>query len=179
MMSSGISSDVLERARKIKLLIMDCDGVLTDGKLFFGPAGEELKVFFVRDGEGLVLLNKAGIRSGIISGRNSPIVEMRAKQLFVDYIYQGRKEKIAAFKEMIAAAVVSADETAFVGDDTPDAEVFPLVGLAVAVGDAHDAVRAAAHYVAQRDGGRGAVREVIDLILAAKEGTSAISENSV
>ncbi len=168
MMSSDISPDVLERARKIRLLIMDCDGVLTDGRLFFGPTGEEMKVFFVRDGEGLVLLNKAGLRSGIITGRNSPIVEMRMKQLFVDYIYQGRKEKVSAFKEMIAEAGVSAEETAFVGDDTPDAEVFPLVGLAVAVCDAHDAVKAAAHYITQRDGGRGAVREVINMILAAK-----------
>lgn len=148
---------------------MDCDGVLTDGRIYFGPTGEELKVFFVRDGEGLVLLHKAGIRSGIISGRNSPIVEMRAKQLFVDYIYQGRKEKVSAFKEMIAAAEVSADEAAFIGDDTPDAEVFPLVGLAVAVGDAHDAVKAAAHYTTQHDGGRGAVREVIDMILTARK----------
>ena len=168
MMMSGISSDVFERARKIKLLIMDCDGVLTDGRLFFGPTGEEMKVFYVRDGEGLVLLNKAGIRSGIITGRNSPIVEMRMKQLFVDYIYQGRKEKVSAFKEMIADAGVSAEEAAFVGDDTPDAEVFPLVGLALAVGDAHDAVKEAAHYVTQHDGGRGAIREVIDLIIAAK-----------
>lgn len=158
-----------EQAKRIKLLIMDCDGVLTDGRLFFGPTGEELKVFFVRDGEGLVLLNKAGIRSGIITGRNSPIVEMRAKQLFVDYIYQGRKEKISAFKEMIAEAAVSADETAFIGDDTPDAEVFPLVGLAVAVADAHEKVIAAAHYVTIADGGRGAVREVIDMILTSKK----------
>jgi 3-deoxy-D-manno-octulosonate 8-phosphate phosphatase (KDO 8-P phosphatase) len=157
---------VKERAKLVKLLIMDCDGVLTDGRLFFGPMGEELKVFFVRDGEGLVLLHKAGLRSGVISGRNSPIVEMRMKQLFVDYIYQGRKEKISAFKEMIAEAGVSPEEVAFIGDDTPDAEVFPLVGLAVAVGDAHPKVISAAHYVTNADGGRGAVREIIDLILA-------------
>jgi 3-deoxy-D-manno-octulosonate 8-phosphate phosphatase (KDO 8-P phosphatase) len=160
--------DIDERARRIKLLILDCDGVLTDGRLFFGPTGEELKVFYVRDGEGLVQWNKAGFQSGIISGRNSPIVELRCTQLFVDHIFQGRKAKVSAFNEMIAAAGVSPDQAAFVGDDTPDAEVFPLVGLAVAVGDAHDAVKAAAHYVTKNDGGRGAVREVIDMLLAAR-----------
>jgi 3-deoxy-D-manno-octulosonate 8-phosphate phosphatase (KDO 8-P phosphatase) len=156
-----------ERLKKIKLLVMDCDGVLTDGRLYFGPTGEELKAFFVRDGEGLVLLHKAGFRSGIITGRNSPIVEMRMKQLFVDYIYQGRKEKVSAFKEMIAEAGVSSDQAAFIGDDTPDADVFPLVGLAVAVNDAHEKAIAAAHYVTRAKGGRGAVREIIDLLLAA------------
>lgn len=156
-----------ERARRVKFLIMDCDGVLTDGRLYFGPSGEELKVFHARDGQGIVDWHAAGFRSGIISGRSSPIVEMRARQLGIEFIYQGRNEKISAFQEMIAAADVSADEVAFVGDDTPDAEVFPLVGLAVAVADAHYAVKAAAHHVTKTDGGRGAVREVIDLLLAA------------
>ena len=160
--------DLNERARKIKLLIMDCDGVLTDGRLYFGATGEELKVFFVRDGQGLAYWHKAGFRSGVISGRNSPILEMRMKQLGVEFIWQGRKEKVSAFHEIVAAADVAAEEIAFIGDDTPDAEVFPLVGLAVAVGDAHDEVKAAAHYVTKADGGRGAIREVIDMILDAK-----------
>ena len=159
---------VLERAKKIKLLLTDCDGVLTDGRLYFGPSGEELKVFHVRDGQGLVMWHQAGFRSGVITGRNSPILEMRMKQLGVEFTWQGRKEKVSAFKEILVAANVEAEEVAFVGDDTPDAEVFPLVGLAVAVGDAHDAVKAAAHYTTKRDGGRGAVREVIDIIMAAK-----------
>lgn len=157
-----------DRARRIKLLIMDVDGVLTDGRLYFGPTGEELKVFHVRDGQGLVDWHKAGFRSGIISGRNSPIVEMRARQLGVEFIWQGRKEKVSAFNEIIAAAGVTADETAFVGDDTPDAEVFPYIGLAAAVADAHDEVKAAAHYVTAADGGRGAVREVVEMIFAGK-----------
>lgn len=148
---------------------MDCDGVLTDGRLYFGPTGEELKVFHARDGQGIVEWHAAGFRSGIISGRNSPIVEMRARQLGIEFIYQGRKEKISAFHEMIAAAGIAADEVAFMGDDTPDSEVFPHVGLAVSVGDAHDAVKAAAHHVTNLDGGRGAVRELIDLLLAAKK----------
>ena len=161
--------DLTTRAKRIKLLIMDCDGVLTDGRLFFGPTGEELKVFFVRDGQGLAYWHKAGGKSGIISGRNSPIVEMRGKQLGIEYFWQGRKEKVTAFHEMIAAAGVTADEAAFIGDDTPDAEVFPLVGLAVAVGDAHDDPKKAAHYVTEADGGRGAVREVIDILLEARK----------
>ena len=162
---NDVSDGIRRRIERIKLLILDCDGVLTDGRLFFGPTGEELKVFFVRDGQGLVEWHKAGGHTGIISGRNSPIVEMRAKQLGVEFIFQGRKEKISAFNELIAAAGVSAEEAAFVGDDTPDADVFPLVGLAVAVGDAHPAVKNAAHLVTDAAGGRGAVREVIDLLL--------------
>ncbi len=158
-----------ERAKRIKLLIMDCDGVLTDGRLYFGPTGEELKVFFVRDGQGLSYWHKAGGKSGIISGRNSPIVEMRGRQLGIEYFSQGTNEKVAAFNEMIAAAGVKPEEAAFVGDDTPDAEVFPLAGLAVAVGDAHEDAKTAAHYVAKAAGGRGAVREVIDIILAARK----------
>ena len=167
-MNNNIADEILYRASKIKLLLMDCDGVLTDGRLYFGPTGEELKVFHARDGQGIVDWHKAGFRSGIISGRNSPIVEMRAKQLGIEFIWQGRKEKVSAFHEIIAASGVSPDEVAFVGDDIPDAEVFPLVGLAVAVGDAHHKVTTAAHHVTHLDGGRGAVREVIDLLLKRK-----------
>jgi len=160
--------DIQERARRIKMLVMDVDGVLTDGRLYFTERGEETKVFNVRDGQGLVMFHEAGFRSGVISGRNSPVVDMRLKQLGVEFIWQGRKEKISAFNEIVAAAAVYPDEVAFIGDDTPDAEVFPLVGFAVAVGDAHDAVKAAAHYTTSHEGGCGAVRELIDLILGSK-----------
>lgn len=148
---------------------MDCDGVLTDGRLYFSAEGETLKTFFVRDGQGLVLWHAAGYRSGIISGRNSPILEMRAKQLGVEFIFQGRNEKVSAFHDVIHSAGISAEEVAFIGDDTSDAAVFPFVGFAVAVGDAHDAVKAAAHHVTNANGGRGAVRELIDMILEAKK----------
>jgi len=169
LVSMELNPDLKERFARVKLLIMDCDGVLTDGRLYFGPTGEELKVFFVRDGQGLAYWHKAGLRSGIISGRTNPILEMRARQLGVEFIWQGRKEKVSAFHELIAAADASADEVAFVGDDTPDAEVFPLAGLGIAVGDALDEVKSAASYVTQCAGGRGAVREVIDLCLAARK----------
>jgi 3-deoxy-D-manno-octulosonate 8-phosphate phosphatase (KDO 8-P phosphatase) len=160
--------EVEDRARRIKLLIMDVDGVLTDGRLYFTEQGEEIKVFHVRDGQGLGAFHAAGFRSGVISGRNSPVVDMRLKQLGVEFIWQGRNEKAAAFKELIAAADVSPDDTAFIGDDTLDLEVFPLVGLAVAVADAHDTIKSAAHYTTAHKGGRGAVRDLIDLILASK-----------
>ena len=160
---------VTERAKRIKLLIMDCDGVLTDGRLYFSAAGEELKVFHARDGQGIVEWHNAGYKSGIISGRDSQIVEMRAKQLGIEFVFQGRNEKVSALNEMILAAGVLREETAFIGDDTPDAEAFPFVGLAVAVNDAHEAAKAASHHTTQFDGGRGAVREVIDLLIAAKK----------
>jgi 3-deoxy-D-manno-octulosonate 8-phosphate phosphatase (KDO 8-P phosphatase) len=147
---------------------MDCDGVLTDGRLYFSSDGEVMKSFYVRDGQGLVMWHASGFRSGVISGRNSSIVDLRAKQLGVEFVLQGREEKISAFKELIEDAGVEPAEVAFMGDDLPDAELFPYVGLAVAVGDAHEAVKTAAHYITKADGGRGAVREVIDMLLAAK-----------
>ena len=150
------------------MLLMDCDGVLTDGRLYFGPTGEELKVFHARDGEGIVAWNKAGFRSGIISGRNSPIVELRAKQLGIEFIRQGRKDKAVALAEILAESGTAAEDTAYIGDDTPDIQVFDRVGFAAAVRDAHDSVRKAAHFITETDGGRGAVREVIDLLLGAK-----------
>lgn len=148
---------------------MDCDGVLTDGRLYFGETGEALKVFHARDGQGIVDWHKAGFRSGIISGRTSMIVDLRARQLGIEFVLQGCSDKVSAFDEIVAAAGVSPDETTFIGDDTPDAAVMPLVGLAVAVADAHDAVKATAHCITQHEGGHGAVREVIDLILAVKK----------
>ena len=157
-----------QRASRVTLLLMDCDGVLTDGRLYFGPTGEELKVFHARDGEGIVAWNKAGFRSGIISGRNSPIVELRAKQLGIEFIRQGRKDKAVALAEILAESGTAAEDTAYIGDDTPDIQVFDRVGFAAAVRDAHDSVRKAAHFITETDGGRGAVRELIDLLLSAK-----------
>jgi 3-deoxy-D-manno-octulosonate 8-phosphate phosphatase (KDO 8-P phosphatase) len=160
--------DIAERARAIKLLIMDVDGTLTDGRLFFGTTGEELKVFNVRDGLGLTMWHRAGGKSGVISGRNSPIVDLRMSQLGVEFVWQGRDDKIAAFDELIGAAGVKPEEVAFIGDDAPDAELFPLVGFAVAVADAHETVIDAAHYVTKSGGGRGAIRDLIDLLLGCR-----------
>lgn len=165
-----IPAKVIERARAIKLLLLDCDGVLTDGRLYYGPEGEALKVFHVRDGQGLVNWHARGFRSGIISGRNSPIVKVRARELGIEFVLQGRKEKISAVRDLVAISGVSVEEVAFVGDDSPDAEVFPIVGLGAAVADAHASARDAAHFVTKLNGGGGAVREVIDMILDAKKG---------
>lgn len=162
-------SDIREKLSKIKLLLMDCDGVLTDGRMYFGENGEALKSFFVRDGQGLVMFHEAGFRSGIISGRTSPIVEMRATQLGVEFIYQGKKDKGESCAQIMRDADVSIEQVAWIGDDTPDIDVFPHVGVAIAVADAHEAVRQAAHYVTKANGGRGAVREVIDLIMASRK----------
>jgi len=160
--------DLIERCKKIQLLLLDVDGVLTDGSLYYGPNGELVKNFFVRDGYGLKLWHEAGFRSGIISGRDSDIVSFRAAELKMSFVYQGNDDKIASFDELITEARVSTEEIAFVGDDTLDIPVFERVGLAIAVADAHEDAKAAAHYVTKTRGGRGAVREVIDMLLKSR-----------
>ncbi|MEO6654723.1 MAG: HAD hydrolase family protein [Pyrinomonadaceae bacterium] len=160
---------VQERAKRIELLIMDCDGVLTDGRLYFDADGEALKVFHVRDGYGLKLWHEAGYKSGIISGRKSAIVENRAHDLGIEFVWLGREEKTTAFHELVASANIPPEHIAFIADDSIDLPIFPLVGLSVAVRDAHDSVRDAAHLVTQKNGGRGAVRELIDLLLDSKK----------
>lgn len=160
--------DLNERFKKIKLLLLDVDGVLTDGRLYYGPNGEAIKAFFVRDGYGLKLWHEAGFRSGIISGRDSDIVSFRAAELNMSFVYQGNDDKISALDELVSEAGVATDEIAFVGDDTLDIPVFERVGLAIAVANAHEQVISAAHYVTKTGGGQGAVREVIDLLLTAK-----------
>lgn len=164
-----MNENLKKRVSRTKFLLMDCDGVLTDGRLYFSENGEALKVFDVRDGYGLTLWHNAGFQSGIISGRKSPIVENRARDLGVEFVWLGREEKVAAFHELVAAANVTPDEIAFIADDTIDLPLFPLVGLSVAVADAHKVVAANAHYVTKASGGRGAVRELIDLLLDAKK----------
>ena len=163
-----LTRQLQERSRKISLLLLDVDGVLTDGRLYLGPAGEELKVFHVRDGYGIKLWHDAGFRSGIISGRNSDLVSRRASKLGMHFVYQGNDDKLAALAEILAESHVSTDEVAFVGDDSLDVPLFEKVGLAVAVADAHKSATQAAHYVTKIKGGRGAVREVIDMLLAHK-----------
>jgi 3-deoxy-D-manno-octulosonate 8-phosphate phosphatase (KDO 8-P phosphatase) len=160
--------ELVERCRRIKFLLLDVDGVLTDGRLYYGPNGEELKQFFVRDGYGLKLWHEAGFRSGIISGRQSRIVEFRARETGIEFVKQGNDSKLEPFKELCAEAEVSPDEIAFVADDTLDIVLFDQVGLSVAVADAHPNVRWAAQYITKAHGGLGAVREVIDMILASK-----------
>jgi 3-deoxy-D-manno-octulosonate 8-phosphate phosphatase (KDO 8-P phosphatase) len=159
---------VLERASHIRLLVLDVDGVLTDGRLFLSAAGEELKVFHVRDGSGLVAVQRAGVVVAIISGRDSPAVTRRARELGISHVYQGVDDKGAQLDRLMAELGVTAAATACVGDDTPDAPMLRRAGLAIGVADAHPALLAVAHWVTPSGGGHGAVREVCDLLLSAR-----------
>ena len=148
---------------------MDCDGVLTDGRLYFSASGEEMKVFNVRDGQGLVSWHKAGFQSGIISGRGAEaIIRLRTDELGIRYLKTNSKNKVIDFLEVIADACVSPDEVAYIGDDIGDIGLMKLVGLPFAVADAVAAAKQTAFFVTDACGGRGAVREVTDLMLSAK-----------
>ncbi len=160
--------EVERRAEGVKLLLLDCDGVLTDGRITLVVGGEEQKSFHTRDGHGLVLLHRAGLRSGIISGRSSKLVERRAQELGITYVRQGTWNKIEDFREVLAEADVKESEVAFIGDDVTDIPLMRHAELAVAVADAVEETRAAAHYVTRLPGGFGAVREVTELILKAQ-----------
>ena len=163
-----MTASVDERAARIKLLLMDCDGVLTDGRIWLFDNGEEQKGFHTRDGLGLELWHRAGFKSGIISGRVSSAVERRAHGLGMSFVVQGVKEKVQAFTETVTKAGVTNDEVAFIGDDLNDIPLMLRSGLGVAVADAAVEARERAHYVTKVAGGHGAVREVIELILKAQ-----------
>jgi len=160
---------IQDRAQHIKLLLMDCDGVLTDGRIWLFDNGEEQKGFHTRDGLGIELWHRAGLKSGIISGRNSTAVERRAQGLGMSFVVQGVKEKVQAFDDTVAQAGVTNDEVAFIGDDLNDIPLMLRSGFAVAVADAAVEARERAHYVTKLSGGQGAVREVIELILKAQK----------
>jgi 3-deoxy-D-manno-octulosonate 8-phosphate phosphatase (KDO 8-P phosphatase) len=166
--SVHVSEDVFERARRVRLLVLDVDGVLTDGRLHITAHGEDVKVFHVRDGSGLVALQRAGIAVAIISGRDSPAVTRRAAELGIVHVRQGIADKGAALATLLQDTGIDAAACACVGDDTPDLPLFERAALAVAVSDAHATALAAAHWVTRAPGGHGAVREVCDLLLAAR-----------
>jgi 3-deoxy-D-manno-octulosonate 8-phosphate phosphatase (KDO 8-P phosphatase) len=159
---------VESRAARVRLLLLDCDGVLTDGRITPVEGGEELKSFNTRDGHGLVMLHRAGLRSGIISGRKSRLVELRAADLGVSFVRQGALDKVEAFESLLGEAGVEPSHAAYVGDDVVDIPLMRRCALAVAVADATEDTRAAAHYVTRLPGGCGAVREVCELILKAQ-----------
>jgi 3-deoxy-D-manno-octulosonate 8-phosphate phosphatase (KDO 8-P phosphatase) len=160
-----LDPELQRKAARVKLLLMDCDGVLTDGRVTIFSDGHEQKSFHTRDGQGLVLLHKAGLASGIISGRRSEVVDLRARELGITYVRQGTRNKLAAFEEIVAAAGVSDFETAYVGDDLADFGLVRLSGFGVAVSDAAAEVKRAADYVTILPGGAGCVREVCEIIL--------------
>ena len=160
-----MKSEVQERAARIKLLLMDCDGVLTDGRIWLFENGEEQKGFHTRDGLGMELWHRAGLRSGIISGRTSRAVEMRARGLGMSFVIQGHENKVQAFADILKQADVTRADVAYIGDDLNDIPLMVQSGLGVAVADAALETREHAHYVTKALGGFGAVREVIELIL--------------
>jgi 3-deoxy-D-manno-octulosonate 8-phosphate phosphatase (KDO 8-P phosphatase) len=165
-----MTKEFLERAKKIKLLLMDCDGVLTDGRLYYTEKGEQLKVFNVRDGQGIVSWHKAGFRSGIISGRNAKkILEARATELEMHYIKASSQNKAKDFLDILQDAKVSFEEVAYIGDDIGDICLLEKVGLPIAVKDAVSELMPKVVYTTKAKGGFGAVRELTDLLLKAKE----------
>jgi 3-deoxy-D-manno-octulosonate 8-phosphate phosphatase (KDO 8-P phosphatase) len=151
--------------QRIRLLVLDVDGVLTDGRLYFGPSGEVMKTFHVRDGVGIKAVLAAGIDVAIISGRRSESVALRAAELGIRHVFQGVDRKAEVLRQLLDELSVDASQTACVGDDTPDLPILVLAGLPIAVADAHPDLVAVASYVTRAVGGAGAVREVCDLLL--------------
>ena len=160
--------DILEKASRIRLLILDVDGVLTDGSLFLGDDGQEYKAFNSRDGHGIKMLQKHGVIVAIITGRTSQVVEHRMANLGVKHVYQGKLEKLPAYEELAAKLGIPAEETAYVGDDVVDLPVMRKIGLAIAVQDAHPLVQAHSHWQTPSHGGRGAARDVCEMLMEAQ-----------
>jgi len=164
-----ISASLKKRAAKIKVVLMDVDGTITDGSVTLEsqPDGTalEIKTFDAHDGQGISLARTAGLRMGVITGRGSAALRRRMKELSVEFVYEKQPHKIAAYEEILKKAAVGEDEVAYLGDDLPDLTVMRRVGLAVAVGNAVPEVKDAAHYTTTRNGGKGAARELVELIL--------------
>lgn len=160
--------DALVRAAKVRLVIFDVDGVLTDGRLYFTPDGQEFKGFHARDGHGIKLLQRSGVETAVISGRNSKAVSLRMESLGVAHVYQGRENKLEAFEDLLGKLHLTPEQTAHVGDDLMDLPLLRRVGLAVAVADAHFSLREHAHWITALPGGQGAAREVCDLVMEAQ-----------
>ncbi|MDH4229917.1 MAG: HAD hydrolase family protein [Nitrospirota bacterium] len=162
------SADIVARARRIKVLLLDVDGVLTDGTIFLDNNGLEAKAFNIKDGLGLTLLKRYGVPSGIITGRDSHVVTRRAEELGMEILVQGCPDKLAAVRKIAAANGWSLEQVAYVGDDLIDLPLLLQAGLAVTVADGVAEVRQRVHHVTAAPGGRGAVREVCELILMAQ-----------
>jgi 3-deoxy-D-manno-octulosonate 8-phosphate phosphatase (KDO 8-P phosphatase) len=160
--------NIIKKATRIKLLIMDVDGVLTDGRIIIDDRGRELKIFDVKDGQGIVLAHKAGLITAIISGRKSKVVDIRAKELGIKIVYQNSLNKIKSYESILRKTGFKEEDTAFIGDDILDLPLMKRVGLSIAVADALPYIKDAADMVTKSGGGRGAVREAIEFILDVK-----------
>jgi 3-deoxy-D-manno-octulosonate 8-phosphate phosphatase (KDO 8-P phosphatase) len=154
-----------QRAAKVRLLVLDVDGVLTDGRIYYGNDGEELKAFDIKDGLGIKLLQRAGVAVAIITGRQSEIVARRARELGIEDLTQGREDKLQALDELCQRRGLALEQCAYMGDDLPDLAAIRRAGLGMSVADASPVVRAAADWLSTRNGGEGAVREACEFIL--------------
>ena len=163
-----MKKNIKEKLKKIKMLILDVDGVMTDGRIIMDDTGRETKNFNVRDGHGLKILQRYGVKVAILTGRKSKVVEYRAKDLEIKYVYQKVYNKKEVFEKILKKQKLSADEVAFIGDDIVDVPVLKKVGFSVAVADALDIVKKSVDYVSEHKGGKGAVREICDMILQAQ-----------
>jgi 3-deoxy-D-manno-octulosonate 8-phosphate phosphatase (KDO 8-P phosphatase) len=175
----SIPARLRKRARAIKLLLLDVDGVLTDGGIFFDDRGVEMKRFDVRDGHGITLIRAAGIEVGFITGRSSRIVRRRARELGVNLLYQNVRQKAAAYRNIKRDTGFVDAEIAYAGDDLMDAPVMRDAGLAIAVADSCSEVKTLAHYVTGSTGGHGAVREICELLLRARDLWNGVVEGYV
>jgi len=168
-MAKSISRAISAKARRIKVLLMDVDGVLTDGRVWLASAPDgtahEIKGFDAYDGQGLMLARAMGLRTGVITGRSSPAMTRRAQEMGLEFVYQGQATKVGALEQILTRSGARVEEICYMADDLPDLPVLARVGFAVAVGNAAPEVKKAAHYVTRRKGGTGAVREVVELIL--------------
>lgn len=178
----GAVGTLVARAKKIRVLLMDVDGVLTDGRVWLlsrrDGTASEIKGFSAYDGAGLKLARAAGLRTGLITGRESSAVSQRARECEMEFVYQHRATKTEAFEEILHATGADPSEVAYVGDDLPDLPILQRVGLAVAVANAVPEVKRAAHFITKRSGGEGAVREVIELIVKAQGKWAAASRDA-
>ncbi|MGB0458616.1 MAG: KdsC family phosphatase [Porticoccaceae bacterium] len=167
-MNENYPSTVLKAAQKIKLILLDVDGVLTDGRLYYGNNGEELKAFDIQDGLGIKLLQRGGIDVGIITGRTSKLLTRRTEELDIELVVQGREDKLTALNEILEGSAIDLEEIAFVGDDLPDLAVIRRVGLGITPANGNHIVASQALWQTKKGGGKGAVREVAELILNAQ-----------
>jgi 3-deoxy-D-manno-octulosonate 8-phosphate phosphatase (KDO 8-P phosphatase) len=158
-----------EKLKHIKMILMDVDGVMTGGEIIYASSGEEFKVFNIHDGMGMAMARMAGIKTGIITGRRSEMVRRRAEELKVDAVVQGQIDKLAAYVKIKTRFNLADADIAFIGDDLVDLCILKRVGFSAAVADARQAVKSASDYVTAAAGGRGAVREVVDLILESQD----------
>ncbi len=163
-----MTQDAVERARAIKLIIFDVDGIMTDGTLFLGDDGQEYKGFNSLDGHGLKMLKSTGVELGIITGRQSQLVIHRARNLGITHLHQGAHDKLMVYRQLLGDLDLKPEQTAYMGDDVVDLPVMRRAGLAIAVPAAPDLVKAHSHFITKREGGRGAVREACEFIMRAQ-----------